>query len=78
MGSNYSSLGTFLLDDKTGAKVRALEIEYKMNAEAINEAIFRKWLNEEEVKPVTWQTLITQLRTAKLNALAREIEIGLA
>lgn len=37
-----------------------------------------KWLEQGEVKLVTWQNLITQLKRANLNALAGEIENGLA
>lgn len=36
VGANYSTLGTFLLDDQKGTKVHALEIEHKMNVQAIN------------------------------------------
>ena len=62
IGAKYPKFGTHLLDDKTGAIVEALEIEHSKNAERINMAILRQWLQGKRVKPVTWSTLLTVIK----------------
>ena len=59
IGVNYSKFGILLLNDHNGAIVKALEKEYHCNAEDINIAIFRKWL---EGKSVVWSTLVATLQ----------------
>ena len=41
IGANYRSCGTFLLDDKDGSIVHAIDQEYHGNAENINHEILR-------------------------------------
>ena len=62
VGAKYSTFGIFLLEDKTGAIVEALEIEHLKNAERINMAILQRWLQGKGMKPVTWSALIEVLR----------------
>ena len=74
VGAKYSTFGIFLLEDKTGAIVEALEMEHRGNAERINMAILQRWLQGKGMKPVTWSTLIEVLRKIGLCALADKIE----
>ena len=77
VGKKYFTLGVFLLDDKTGGIVQALENEHLRNAEAINMAIFMKWLQGKGALPVTWSALIDVLRNIDLCTLADDIKGGL-
>ena len=77
VGTKYSKLGIFLLNDDTGAIVEALERQYSLNSEEINVAIFRKWLQGKGAQPVAWSTLIDLLREIGLCTLADDIEGGL-
>ena len=76
VAAGYSNLGVFLLNDETGAIVQALENEHNKNAEKINTAIFREWLQGKGAQPVAWSTLIDVLRKIGLGALAGDIEGG--
>ena len=77
VAAGYSNLGAFLLNDETGALVQSLENENNKNAEKINMAIFREWLQGKGAQPVSWSTLIDVLRTIGLCTLADDIEGGL-
>ena len=77
VGGAYSKMGAFLLKDEIGTIVEALEIEHMKNAENINMAIFRKWLQGMGAQPAAWLTLIDVLRKIGLGTLAGEIEEGL-
>ena len=66
IGANYSCFGIFLLEDNTGAIMKALEKEHKVNAQEINMDIFRRWLQGKGMKPVAWSTLVTVLQQIKL------------
>ena len=66
IGINYLHFGIFLLEDSNGAVVEALENEHLKNAERINLAILRKWLDGKGVKPVTWSTLVTVLQKIRM------------
>eukprot|EP00731_Ephydatia_muelleri_P034073 Em0046g16a len=66
IGINYLHFGIFLLEDSNGAIVEALENEHLKNAERINLAILRKWLDGKGVKPVTWSTLVTVLQKIRM------------
>ena len=77
VGAAYSEMGVFLLKDKTGAVVRALENEHMRDAEKINMAIFSRWLQGKGAQPVAWSTLIGVLRKIGLCELADDIEDGL-
>ena len=66
VGAKYSTFGVFLLDDKSGTIVEALEMEHLKNAERINLAILQKWLQGMGLKPVAWSTLVTALEKINL------------
>ena len=74
IGIKYYELGAFLLDDDTGAIVKAIAQEYSNNADNINKEILSKWLQGMGKQPVTWNTLIEVLRDIDLNSLANDVE----
>ena len=59
IGTNYHSLGTHLLQDKTGARVANIS-ENRRPEEATRE-ILRQWLEGSGQEPVTWRTLTEAL-----------------
>ena len=77
MAAGYSNLGVFLLNDKTGTIVQALENEHNKNAEKINMAIFSQWLQGKGAQPVAWSTLIDVLRKIGLGTVAEDVEGGM-
>ena len=77
VGSAYPKMGVFLLKDVTGDVVQALEQEHRMDAQEMNMAIFRRWLQGNGVRPVAWSTLIGVLRKIGQDVLADDIEGGL-
>lgn len=62
VGANYSKFGIFLLEDRDGGIIDALEAEHCKNAEKINMAILKQWLQGKGLKPVTWSTLVNVLK----------------
>ena len=78
IGTKYVQFGVFLLEDKTGAIIEALEKEHHWAAEQINMAILRKWLQGNGIKPVTWSSLVTVLREIEMNELADKVESNFA
>lgn len=66
VGANYSKFGILLMEDNTGAIVGALEVEHAKNAERITMAILQRWLQGTGLKPVTWSTLVTVLKSIKM------------
>eukprot|EP00731_Ephydatia_muelleri_P020051 Em0012g876a len=48
IGTKHIIFGIFLMEDKTGAIVEALEAEHRGNAERINMAILQRWLQGKE------------------------------
>ena len=66
VGAKYAKFGIFLMEDKTGAIVEALEVEHVKNAERITMAILQRWLQGRGLKPVTWSTLVTVLHNIGL------------
>ena len=66
VGANYSTFGIFLLEDETGAIVEALKMQFLGDAEEINMAILKKWLQGKGMKPVAWSTLVTVLQRIDL------------
>ena len=73
IGSNYFKCGVLLLEDKTGARMRAIEKELNKNACDINYRIFQEWLSGSGKKPVTWRTLIAVLQKIQMTQLAETI-----
>ena len=66
--------GTFLLDDRNGARVKNLEYQYHRHAEHINTAILQKWLTGSGKQPVTWATLVEVLHDIEFSTLAGDIK----
>ena len=77
VGDKYYSFGILLLDDKTGARIRAIEREKMKNAKEINLQIFEEWVQGGGENPASWETLISVLEKCELNQLARSIEAKL-
>ena len=69
--------GTFLLDDRTGARVKNLEHHHHCNAERINTAILQEWLTGSGKLPVTWATLVEVLRDIELSTLGDDLAGGI-
>ncbi len=66
IGTKYFEFGVHLLEDKTGARIGALEKELGKNSEDINRRIFSEWLSEGG----SWSTLVSVLEDIGLNNLA--------
>ena len=66
VGAKYSTFGIFLLEDETGAIVKALKMQFLGDAEEIIMAILTKWLQGKGMKPVAWSTLVTVLQRINL------------
>ena len=62
IGMKYFDFCIFLLDDTTAAIAKALENEYKLDAEQINKEIIHRWLEGKGLKPVAWSTLVAVLQ----------------
>ena len=77
IGRDYSKFGIFLLNDKHGTKIDAIEQRYLRHAEEINREILCQWLKGKGRKPVKWATLITVLKEISRITLAEDIEYGL-
>ena len=74
IATKYVEFGTFLLDDRTGSRVKIMEHQHHYDAKRINTEILKEWLTERGKQPVTWATLIEVLRDIELSTLADEIE----
>jgi hypothetical protein len=78
IGATYHKFGTFLLEDKRGGKMEAIEREKRENAEDINNAVLTRWIRGEGRKPTSWATLVTVLEQCQLHALADMIRSVMA
>ena len=76
IGTNYSRFGILLLNDKSGAEVKAIVMQSREDAEQINLEILRQWIGGKG-KPLSWDTLIDVLKKIGLNTLARDIQDSL-
>ena len=74
IGTNYKTLGIFLLQDNTGTIISGIERAKMHDAEEINKAILEKWIGGKGQGPFTWDTLVECLQDTELNVLANEIE----
>ena len=74
IGTDYSKLGTLLLDDNSGKKVDNIVKSKLGDSVDIAVAILKDWVEGKGRTPVTWQTLVTCLRKTGLNVLADDIE----
>ena len=73
IATKYVQFGTFLLDDRTGSRVKILAHKHHHDAEQINTEILQEWLTGRGKQPVTWQTLVEVLHDAELPMLAGDI-----
>ena len=71
IGCSYWKFGVLLLDDDSGKRISAIELEYRHNAERIVCRVFQLWLEGKGKQPVTWSTLVTVLQDIDLNLLAK-------
>ena len=74
IGANYTTFGTYLLNDETQARVTAIAKQHNNQANEVNMQLLREWLEGSGKKPVTWDTLAKVLRKVPLDNLAEEIE----
>ena len=74
IGIMYHDFGLFLLEDHSGARIRAIAHKHKDDAEQINAEVLEEWIAGKGKHPVTWKTLTQVLREIELNTLARQIE----
>ena len=73
VGANYFTFGIFLLDDKTGSRMRSFKQACLANPEDVMLMVLQEWL-EGKGLPVTWKSLIQTLRDTDLSVLADQIE----
>ena len=76
IGTKYLTFGILLLNDTTGAEVKAIIKEHHENAAEINLDILTLWIGGKG-KPLSWDTLINVLQSIGLGNLAGDIEDGL-
>ena len=76
IGTNYFSFGVLLLNDETGAEVKAITAQYQHNAQEINLEILRLWIGGKG-RSLCWETLTDVLKVIGLNALAGDIQDSL-
>ena len=74
IGVEYRDFGLLLLEDHNGAKIRALALKHRDDANEINVEIIEEWVTGKGKRPVTWKTLIQVLYDIELSTLAEEIE----
>ena len=74
IGIKYVQFGTFLLDDRTGSRVKIMAYKHHYDAERINTEILQEWLTGRGRQPVNWATLVEILHDIELSVLAGEIE----
>ena len=74
IATKWVQFGTYLLDDRTGFRVKIMARKHHYDAERINTEILQEWLTGRGKQPVTWATLVEVLRDIELSALATEIE----
>ena len=78
IGTNYLRFGTMLLNDEQGSLVKSFQHQFQRDCSSINWNILQKWVSGVGRKPTNWKTLVTVLKEAQLEELARKIENCLA
>ena len=73
VGANYRKFGIFLLNDETGGRLDAIEMECLGKPDRIVEKILQYWVVGKGEPPI-WGTLIKTLRDCKLTVLADQIQ----
>ena len=70
---NYLTFGIFLLNDRTGSRVKFIEEKCSWDPQRIMVRVLQEWL-EGKGLPVTWESLIQTLRDTDLSVLADQIQ----
>ena len=73
IGTNYYDFGVNLLQDDTGAVMNAIVEQCREDATKINRQVLCKWLEGGGKQPVSWATLVAELRECGLAELAKDI-----
>ena len=73
VGANYIEFGTYLLNDGTGCRVDALEIECLGKPDRIALKILQDWVRGKGIER-SWVALIKTLRKCELSVLAEQVE----
>ena len=73
VGANYTEFGIYLLNDGTGCRVDALEIECLGKPDRIALKILQDWVRGKGIER-SWVALIETLRKCELSLLAEQIE----
>ena len=63
-----------MLEDRNGARIRALALKHMNDANEINIEIIEEWVAGKGKQPVTWKILIQVLQDIELSTLAEEME----
>ena len=77
IGSDYTTLGTCLLNDNDGNRLREIEKDHHHSKEKLDEIFYRWKKGEGRIDGknlITWGRLIECLNTAELLALSDDIE----
>ena len=74
IGTKYTRFGIFLLNDPTGARVKAIVKKHHEDAQEINLEILQEWLEGSGKQPLTWKTLVDVLCKTGLSKLADDIK----
>ena len=72
--NDYEILGIQLLEDSNGLRVKSIETAQRGDPLRITVVILQQWLQGQGRLPVTWQTFVECLQSAKLNNVAGYIE----
>ena len=73
VGDRFLEFGVHLLIDDTGQKIAIIKSAENGQPRDINIAILREWVLGKG-QPVTWEVLVSVLKTVGLNQIANEIE----
>ena len=74
VSASFRTLGTILLQDRSGSKVEAIAMSYQNRAVDIMHSVISKWLSGAGLQPVTWSGFVSSLRAAGLHNIANDIE----
>ena len=75
ISTHYDIFGIILLEDTNGAKMNAIEDQYRVaGAAVINRQILSRWLEGKGKQPVSWDTLVSVLEECGLISLSTVIK----
>ena len=77
IGVQWRVVGIHLLNDESGATIKAIAEEFRGNVQAINLEILGRWLQRKGVHACTWRELLEVLRKAHCVKLAESVEEAL-